>query len=58
MTRLTIETWLTFEEIEWINRWLSDLENWNIYEENEFYSNLEKRLFLKNKSYVYTKLTL
>ncbi len=44
--------WLNFEDIEWIKRWLNDLENWNIYEENEFYSNLEKKIFSKKKSYV------
>lgn len=44
---------LSFEDIEGIKRWLNDLENGNIYEENEFYSNLEKRLFSKKeKAYV------
>jgi len=47
------KAWLSFEEIEWIRRWLKDLENGDIYEENEFYSNLEKRLFSKKeKTYV------
>lgn len=47
------KAWLSFEDIEWVKRWLNDLENGNIYEENEFYSNLEKRLFSKKeKAYV------
>ena len=46
------KAWCTYDEIEWIKRWLQDLENWNIYEETEFYSNLEKRIFSKRKTYV------
>ncbi len=46
------KAWFSFEEIEWIKRWLDDLEKWDIYEEAEFYSNLEKRIFSKKKSYV------
>jgi hypothetical protein len=56
MENLDIEAckkaWLSFEDIEWIKRWLKDLENWNIYEENDFYANLEKRLFSKKQVYV------
>lgn len=42
--KLWKKIWLSFEEIEWIKRWLSDLEKWNIYDENEFYSNLKKKI--------------
>lgn len=46
------KAWLSFEDIEWIKRWLNDLENGNIYEENEFYLNLEKKIFSKKNTYV------
>ena len=46
------KAWLSYDEIEWIKRWLKNLEDWNIYEETEFYSNLEKRIFSKRKTYV------
>ncbi len=46
------KAWLSNEEIEWIKRWLKDLKKWNIYEETEFYSNLEKKIFSKRKNYV------
>jgi len=57
MANINIEAlkkaWLSFEDIEWVKRWLEDLGNGNIYEENEFYSNLEKRLFSKKvRAYV------
>ncbi|MBW7954697.1 hypothetical protein H3C61_02705 [Candidatus Gracilibacteria bacterium] len=43
---------LSFEDIEGIKRGLNDLENGNIYEENEFYLNLEKKIFSKKNTYV------
>ena len=47
------KSWLDLDEIESIKRWIKDLENWNTFNENEFYSNLEKRIFSKKeKNYV------
>ena len=46
------EAWLDLNEINWIQRWLENIKNWEIYNENEFYSNLEKRLFSKKEIYV------
>jgi hypothetical protein len=46
------KSWLSFEEIEGIKRWLKDLEHWNIYDENTFYSNLEKKIFAKRNTHV------
>ncbi len=42
----------SYEEIESVKRWLSDIENWKVYTENEFYSRLDKRLFSNQKSHV------
>ncbi|MDD3793313.1 MAG: hypothetical protein PHI37_00675 [Candidatus Gracilibacteria bacterium] len=43
---------LSLEEIDGIKRGLKDVEDGNVYEETEFYSNLEKRIFSKRKTYV------
>lgn len=40
LTKLEIEElkndWLSFEEIESIKQWLQDIEEWNVYSEEEF----------------------
>lgn len=46
------KAWLSFEEIESVKRWLADIEAGRVYSEEEFYMNLEKRLFDKKESYV------
>ncbi|MCH8518620.1 hypothetical protein LAT59_02575 [Candidatus Gracilibacteria bacterium] len=43
---------LSFEEIESVKRGLADIEAGRVYSEEEFYMNLEKRLFDKKESYV------
>ena len=43
---------LSYEEIESVKRWLADIEAGRVYSEEEFYKNLEKRLFHKKESYV------
>ena len=45
------ENWFSFEEIESIKKWVSQIEKWEVYDENTFYSNLEKRLFQKSKNH-------
>ena len=42
----------SYEEIESIKRWIKDIEEWKVISEEEFYSNIEKKLYSKNKSYV------
>lgn len=44
-TKIFKEKWFSFEEVESVKRWLSQVESWEVYDENTFYSNLEKRIF-------------
>ena len=46
------KAWLSYEEIESVKRWLADVEAGRVFSEEEFYKNLEKRLFHKKESYV------
>lgn len=44
--------WFTYEEIQSVLRWLSDIENWNIISYDEVKKISRKKLFSKQKSYV------
>lgn len=44
--------WFSYEEIQSIIRWNTQVNNWFIYNEEEFYSRLEKRIYSKERSYV------
>lgn len=44
-TKIFNEDWFSFEEIESIKKWKSQIEDWEVYDKNIFFSNLEKRIF-------------
>lgn len=44
--------WFSYEEIQSIIRWNIQFNNWIFYDEEEFYSKLEKRIYYKERSYV------
>lgn len=46
------KAWLSYEDIESVKRWIKDVQQGRIYSEEEFYSQLEKRLFSQEKTYV------
>jgi len=46
------KAWFTYEQIQSIIRWNEQVNIWNIYTEEEFYSRLKKRIHSKQKVYV------
>lgn len=43
-TQVLKEAWFNFEEIKDIQEWILDLEEWRIYNENDVFSRLYKKI--------------
>jgi len=44
------KNWYNFEEIEWIERWLKESENWDILSKNEMKKFIKTNLFSKYRT--------
>ncbi len=46
------KAWYTFEEIQSIQEWIKDIEEWNIYTQEEVDNYINNTLFAKYKVHV------
>ena len=44
------ENWYSFEQIEWIKKWLEESENWDILSKSEMKDFIKSNLFSKYKT--------